>query len=79
MNENQRRMLENEINECNLEIHELTEANKTLEADNNSGSQQIRTLNEAEIQRLVRDRSVAALLLENECIAIAGEGSGWCV
>jgi septal ring factor EnvC (AmiA/AmiB activator) len=79
MNENQRRMLENEINECNLEIHELTEANKTLEADNNSGSQQIRTLNEAEIQRLVRDRNVAALLLENECIAIAGEGSGWCV
>jgi hypothetical protein len=66
MNENQKWLLETEINECNFEIQELTEANKALEADNGSG-QQIRTLNEAEIQRLVHDRNVAALLLESEC------------
>ena len=67
MNDDQKWLLETEIKECNFEIQELTEANKALEADNGSGSQRIRTLNEAEIQRLVLDRNVAALLLENEC------------
>ena len=62
--ETHKRVFENLIRECNLEIQELTEFNNVLEADDASANQQVRTLNGFQIERLKAHRNTLEVLKE---------------